>query len=292
MRAGGSNPSQDTIFTMKLLQEIGTLRRAMAFFSITSLALAAQELTPLQKGLLEWDKPTPEKTIGKILKKENVFLNELKPDGIWIKTTETLQEQIPKGTIPEITREAGNWLASEKGITPLHIATLLRNHQAMRVLLENGHPKYPAGKNWGWTPLRIAAENEDITAARILLGIQEDDPATLIRIRLDISSQRLSLEKKENGFWQETFSSPLSSGTAKNPTPTGTFFVSDKHRVRRSNLYHVDMPYFMRLSLSAIGMHQGRLPGYPASHGCIRLPLETAKKLFSEIPVGTEVTIH
>jgi lipoprotein-anchoring transpeptidase ErfK/SrfK len=53
----------------------------------------------------------------------------------------------------------------------------------------------------------------------------------------------------------------------------------------------VEMPYFMRLSCLDFGMHAGYVPNRPASHGCIRLPSEAARKFFSEIPIGTLVTV-
>jgi lipoprotein-anchoring transpeptidase ErfK/SrfK len=51
------------------------------------------------------------------------------------------------------------------------------------------------------------------------------------------------------------------------------------------------MPYFMRLSCLDFGMHEGVVPNHPASHGCIRLPGDVARRLFAEIPVGTVVTV-
>jgi lipoprotein-anchoring transpeptidase ErfK/SrfK len=51
------------------------------------------------------------------------------------------------------------------------------------------------------------------------------------------------------------------------------------------------MKFFMRLSLEGMGMHAGILPGYPASHGCIRLPLEMAKAIYTTITVKTPVSI-
>jgi len=68
--------------------------------------------------------------------------------------------------------------------------------------------------------------------------------------------------------------------------------ITDKERNHRSTIYHVDMPYFMRLSCLDFGMHEGVVPNYPASHGCIRLPGETARKLFAEIPIGTVVAVQ
>lgn len=51
------------------------------------------------------------------------------------------------------------------------------------------------------------------------------------------------------------------------------------------------MPYFQRLSCSDFGFHYGYVPNYPASHGCIRLPMDSAKKLFAMTEVGDRVTI-
>ena len=51
------------------------------------------------------------------------------------------------------------------------------------------------------------------------------------------------------------------------------------------------MPYWNRLDQSAIGMHTGQLPGYPASHGCIRLPDESARFIFDNAPKGTTVQV-
>jgi len=67
---------------------------------------------------------------------------------------------------------------------------------------------------------------------------------------------------------------PVSTGRQGFRTPTGSYVVTDKHRKWRSTLYPAEMPYFMRLSCGDIGFHQGNLPGYPASHRCIRMRRE------------------
>jgi lipoprotein-anchoring transpeptidase ErfK/SrfK len=87
-------------------------------------------------------------------------------------------------------------------------------------------------------------------------------------------------------------SSTCSTGREGFSTKRGYFVVTDKERNHRSTIYHVDMPYFMRLSCLDFGMHEGVVPNYPASHGCIRLPGETARKLFAEIPIGTVVAVQ
>lgn len=86
--------------------------------------------------------------------------------------------------------------------------------------------------------------------------------------------------------------SPISSGTASNPTPTGIFSIIGKSKFHRSNLYsNAPMPYMQRITWSGIALHEGQLPGYPASHGCIRLPRDFALKLWSWTKLGVRVVI-
>jgi hypothetical protein len=86
--------------------------------------------------------------------------------------------------------------------------------------------------------------------------------------------------------------SPVSTGTAKNPTPHGVFSVIQRNRHHRSNIYSgAPMPYMQRLTWSGIALHQGALPGYPASHGCIRLPEHYANYLWRTIKMNTRVIV-
>jgi hypothetical protein len=85
---------------------------------------------------------------------------------------------------------------------------------------------------------------------------------------------------------------PISSGTASHPTPTGVFSVIQKNRHHRSNIYSgAPMPFMQRLTWSGIALHQGQLPGYPASHGCIRLPGDFASFLWRTTRLGARVII-
>lgn len=85
---------------------------------------------------------------------------------------------------------------------------------------------------------------------------------------------------------------PISSGTASHPTPTGIFSVIQKNRHHRSNIYSgAPMPYMQRLTWSGIALHQGQLPGYPASHGCIRLPADFANFLWRTTRLGARVIV-
>jgi lipoprotein-anchoring transpeptidase ErfK/SrfK len=74
-------------------------------------------------------------------------------------------------------------------------------------------------------------------------------------------------------------------------TPTGHFEVSEKDARHISTIYHVAMPFYMRLSGEPFGMHAGYMPGYPASHGCIRMPRDKAALFFRNVIVGTSVRI-
>ena len=86
--------------------------------------------------------------------------------------------------------------------------------------------------------------------------------------------------------------STISSGKDKTPTPTGIFPILEKKPMHRSRKYDdAPMPWMQRLDQYGIAMHAGQLPGRPASHGCVRLPAEFAKKLFAATEVGTEVMI-
>ncbi|WP_417685272.1 L,D-transpeptidase [Roseibium sp.] len=86
--------------------------------------------------------------------------------------------------------------------------------------------------------------------------------------------------------------SPISSGKRGNSTPTGVFSILEKRRRHFSNLYNnAPMPFMQRLTWSGIALHQGKLPGYPASHGCIRLPHDFAKNLFGITDRGMHVVV-
>ena len=114
--------------------------------------------------------------------------------------------------------------------------------------------------------------------------------------------------------------SPISSGKRGHGTPSGSFSVLEKDKDHRSSIYgdYVDskgrvvrggisaridsapsgthyvgasMKWFMRLTGEGVGMHVGILPGYPASHGCIRMPEPAAAQFYSHVKVGTPVRV-
>lgn len=86
--------------------------------------------------------------------------------------------------------------------------------------------------------------------------------------------------------------STISTGTEKHPTPTGIFSVLLKKPMHRSIKYdNAPMPFMQMIDTYGISMHAGHLPGYPASHGCIRLPADFARKLYGITDLGATVII-
>lgn len=84
----------------------------------------------------------------------------------------------------------------------------------------------------------------------------------------------------------------VSSGKPGHKTPTGIFTILQKNKDHKSNLYNnAPMPYMQRLTWDGIALHAGNLPGHPASHGCIRMPMEFSKKLFEASSMGMTVVV-
>lgn len=86
--------------------------------------------------------------------------------------------------------------------------------------------------------------------------------------------------------------STCSTGKPGHETPTGVFTILQKDKNHRSSTYNnAPMPNMNRLTWDGIALHAGKLPGYPASHGCVRLPLAFSEKLFGVTHVGTPVIL-
>jgi lipoprotein-anchoring transpeptidase ErfK/SrfK len=84
----------------------------------------------------------------------------------------------------------------------------------------------------------------------------------------------------------------VSTGRRGHETPTGRFPIMEKQREHYSNLYNsAPMPFMQRLTWGGVALHAGQIPGRPASHGCVRLPLAFARLLFTVTRVGTNVHI-
>jgi hypothetical protein len=116
----------------------------------------------------------------------------------------------------------------------------------------------------------------------------EETPKGPLQIIISIADQRVSLY--DNGTLVAR--SSVSTGVRRHPTPLGVFSVIEKERWHRSNIYSgAPMPYMQRITWSGIALHAGVLPGYPASHGCIRLTNDFAIRLWHLTKRGARVII-
>jgi len=109
-----------------------------------------------------------------------------------------------------------------------------------------------------------------------------------VLVYVDLGRQRATVYR--NGI--RIGVSTISSGKDGHETPTGVFTILEKNVVHHSKTYDdAAMPFQQRLTWKGIAMHAGNLPGFPASHGCVRLPMEFAKRLFTVTPMGGTVVI-
>ena len=107
-------------------------------------------------------------------------------------------------------------------------------------------------------------------------------------ISISIAQQKMRIYDA-NGFFAET---PVSTGMPGHPTPMGVFSVIQKHKFHHSNIYSgAPMPYMQRITWSGVAIHAGVLPGHPASHGCIRMPMAFAVKMWNWTRMGARVVI-
>ena len=147
--------------------------------------------------------------------------------------------------------------------------------------------------------------------------VLEKATADNVSIYISLSKQRAYLRVYD----EIAVDSPISSGKRAGMTPAGDYKIMEKDSDHRSSVYgdfvssrtgrvvragvstRIDsapsgtvyrgapMRWFMRLTNEGVGMHTGILPGYPASHGCIRLPDEIAKLFYTKVKIGTPVSV-
>ena len=105
---------------------------------------------------------------------------------------------------------------------------------------------------------------------------------------VSIKSQQVTFYDAEGWILR----APVSTGTTGRETPAGVFAVLEKNKDHRSNMYDdASMPNMQRITWNGIALHGGPLPGYAASHGCVRMPFGFAEKLFNKTRIGMRVII-
>src|SRR5262245_27607532 len=138
----------------------------------------------------------------------------------------------------------------------------VRRHRATTVKREKSEPKKEAG-----------------------FGEMPKGPLQLV---VSINTQKVTLFS--NGVRDAR--GPVSTGVPSHPTPMGVFSVIEKDRYHHSNIYGgAPMPYMQRITWSGVALHEGELPGHPASHGCIRMSRDFARKLWPITKLGVRVIV-
>ncbi len=169
-------------------------------------------------------------------------------------------------------------------LLPLPFGLLLASPVPPSLLSYNLATLSAGGRMCGLVP----ASGCDVTASRILampppppppppIVLVKIPPDRGVRMVVSLPQQRLYVFRDGELFT----TSAVSTGKRGHGTPTGTFRILQKAVFHRSNLYSsAPMPYMQRLTEGGVALHAGHVPGYPASHGCIRLPSAMAKKLY------------
>lgn len=130
-----------------------------------------------------------------------------------------------------------------------------------------------------------AAKNKNETRGEKETGAKPQGPLVIV---VSIDRQKVTIYDS-NGVFAE---SPVSTGMKGHSTPMGVFSVIQKHKFHHSNIYSgAPMPYMQRITWSGVAMHAGVLPGYPASHGCIRMPMAFAVKMWNWTKMGARVLV-
>jgi len=141
-------------------------------------------------------------------------------------------------------------------------------------------PSYPPRRN----KVRRPQARKDATAGKQAAA----KPRGSLIIAISIERQKVRIYDADGLFAE----SPVSTGMPGHSTPKGVFSVIQKHKFHRSNIYSgAPMPYMQRITWSGVAMHAGVLPGYPASHGCIRMPMAFAVKMWNWTKMGARVIV-
>lgn len=194
---------------------------------------------------------------------------------------------VPEALLAGISnRELRSSLRTDTGVTPLMAVAARGDVEGTLDLLQHGaKPNQPTRKYFRY-PINFAAEQRYVFLMRLLLGRPADSEPDIL-VTVDLSQQKAYLQQ----YGQVIDRTSISTGREGYDTPQGRYVVTDKHKTWTSTIYKVSMPYFMRLNCGAIGLHAGYVTGQPASHGCIRLPSDKARKWFAMVKVGDEVQI-
>ena len=186
------------------------------------------------------------------------------------------------------TNIAKSSLSHTRRFTPIAMAADSGDVELARLLLTHGaSPQiYTQGGRYNyWYPISWAARRMDVPMMQILLGREPSQVKR--RAVVDLSQQRAWVYDGD----EEIYTTRVSTGKAGNRTRQGTFVITNRYRHWNSTIYGSSMPFFQRFSCGDFGFHQGYVPGYPASHGCIRVPGGNVRKMWELLSLGDPVKI-
>src|SRR6476660_6737279 len=150
---------------------------------------------------------------------------------------------------------------------------------------------------WHWRPAAIATLVFAVTALTADAAPKQAQPqeATAPRAAAEPIMAIVSIKSQQVVFYDADgwiLRAPVSTGTKERETPAGVFAVVDKEVDHRSNMYDdAWMPHMQRITWNGIALHGGPLPGYAASHGCVRMPFGFAEGLVDKTNIGVRVII-
>ncbi|MGB8048550.1 MAG: L,D-transpeptidase family protein, partial [Pseudolabrys sp.] len=156
-----------------------------------------------------------------------------------------------------------------------------------------------AMRRWGPAAIVTLAAIAALTALTADAAVGQPRPAPkeatapreageLIMAIVSIKTQQVTFYDAEGWI----FRAPVSTGVKERETPAGVFAVIEKDKDHHSSMYDdAWMPHMQRITWNGLALHGGPLPGYAASHGCVRMPFGFAEKLFGKTRIGMRVII-
>jgi uncharacterized protein YjbI with pentapeptide repeats/lipoprotein-anchoring transpeptidase ErfK/SrfK/peptidoglycan hydrolase-like protein with peptidoglycan-binding domain len=205
--------------------------------------------------------------------------------------------------LPVVSRQVPAQRLRIGDVAPVLIPPVPEKTMAGAVPLERSESDAPIERLALATPARdvLSDAKSPLVAAvrpKIALRVREkpaEVPAMAPPVRVDPLMLVVSLGQQKLEVYRGTAlvaSSKISSGMRGYDTRTGVFSILEKRRRHHSNLYSgAPMPWMQRMTWSGTALHGGVLPGYPASHGCVRLPFSFAPKLFQMTNLGENVVV-
>lgn len=198
----------------------------------------------------------------------------------------TVAPVLPKLVAEQSLKDLQWHLERDQNLTPIMICSSHGDAEGVELLMWAGASQSLYTRVNKRYAINFASAQGYTYIMQLLLGRKPGVEAEC-RVVVSLSGQKAELYRDG----QVVDMTKVSTGRKGFATPAGTFVITDKHKSWTSTIYHVAMPFFMRLNCGSIGLHAGNIPGYPASHGCIRLPYAKAKEFFSHLRTGDVVQV-